>query len=96
MRARALHDRLLEALSLQPMTYADLARALSCTYSGVEHRMQVMHLDGHVRIVGRKKCQRIARPQWLWGLAKSASSASSVARAKESAHLGVGRSSTCA
>lgn len=69
MNAQPLRERIVGALSLQPMTKKQLSRCLCCTYSRVEQLLLSMERDHVVRITGKVKRVSHQRPEWVWSLA---------------------------
>lgn len=67
MRPQPLRDRIVAVLRLQPMTFDQLARALSASHSGIEHAVQELHQEQRVLPCSKR---RVAyRPRIVWGVA---------------------------
>lgn len=67
MRPQPLRDRIVAVLRLQPMTFDQLARALSASHSGVEHAVQELRQEQ--RVVPCSKRRMTYRPRIVWGVA---------------------------
>lgn len=65
----ALRDRIHEALALQPMTLAQLAKGLGVTISGIRQPLYALRDKRVVRITGSTpNASGTGRPNWIWGL----------------------------
>jgi predicted ArsR family transcriptional regulator len=63
-----LPDRILGALSLQPMTIADLACSLWLSTSAVRHSLAALRESGDVKCVGTAH-RKSGAPRKLWRIA---------------------------
>jgi predicted ArsR family transcriptional regulator len=65
-----LRERVYEALRRAPATQTDLAASLGCSLGALRLRVQELHDERKVRIVGtRPSDSGTGRPHWVWGLA---------------------------